>query len=132
MGELRDNTVGRLYRINFSILTAAPMTASNLKPDTPDEIRQARNSRLGDDFVDGVRCRKPSVVIAWRGQDPEHAEQSCISLEDALEVGDDYTSTRNSVTTHELTETYDFVPGTEPDAKLFDISSYTAYRPAPR
>jgi hypothetical protein len=128
-GEMKDNKNLHLYKINFTNHTAAEMAVSYPKPTLPDEILQARNSKLGDDFVDGVRCRKAATLIAWPGETPEKIGETCTSLEYALEIRHDYNSTHDSITTHDLTEVYDIVAGKEPDASLFDVTRFTVYQP---
>ncbi|HEY0702259.1 MAG TPA: hypothetical protein VGD60_05785 [Candidatus Acidoferrales bacterium] len=123
IGELMDNKKLHLCVINYTKGTLIPVRTCFKGPVTSEEILRARNSLLGDDFVDGVRCRRSATFIDWPGQEPERVGETCTSLDYVLEIRHDYTSTRNSVTTHDLTEIYNIVVPRQSHPRRSDISS---------
>jgi len=128
-GELSDNKNLFHYSINFKTKQAFQVGPRDQMPVTPDSELTSR-SRLGDDFVEGIRCRRCAVFIGWPDGRREPSGEICESIEYVLTLREDRHATQNGVTRHSVMEMYDIKLGVEPDRKLFDIEkNYTVFRP---
>ena len=131
-GELRDNKNHADYNINFNSKQAFQLNDEPLQPDTPDDFKNLAASTLGDDFVEGIKCRRTAVFMQWPDGRRERTGEDCVSIEYALRLREDRKLTQRGITRHATTEMYEIRLGVEPDPKLFDVSSqFQVYRPEP-
>ena len=89
---------------------------------------------LSQDSVEGYPCVRYPARLILPGKPPTVIGYSCRSESyDGLELKRETTNVDSSGrTVHSTFELYEIRPGVEPDAKLFDISSFTVYKPTPK
>jgi hypothetical protein len=119
-GETTDNRSLTHYSVNMKKKYAFELSKLPERV-TPDSYQNAAASTLGDQEIEGVRCRRSPVFFLWPDGRLEKMGETCVSIEYGLELRKDHQLTQDGVTRHSVTEMYDIKLGIEPDAKLFDL-----------
>lgn len=126
-GEMTDNKTLSHYTVNVK-QNVAFEDGKLLEKLTPGASQFAAASTLGDQVIDGIRCRRVPSFIMWPDGRKERNGEACVSIENDLQLRTDRQHTQNGVTHHGITELYDIQLGVEPDPKLFDLQKTTIYK----
>jgi hypothetical protein len=128
-GEMTDNNSLSHYSVNVKQKVAFE-TDKLLEKLTPGASQYAAASTLGDQVIEGIRCRRVPSFMMWPDGRKERMGEVCVSIEYDLELHKDNQLTQNGITHHAVTELYDIKLGVEPDPKLFDLQkTTTVYKP---
>jgi hypothetical protein len=128
--ELFDNTTGADFSLNTTAKTGMRMPSPNgTQILSPDYLKGASNSKLGTETIEGIVCYKVTSTLLFPDGRKEPAGDACQSPEYGLTLRmDTFAREQNGSVTHRtIRELYDIKLGAEPEAKLFDISSYEIY-----
>jgi hypothetical protein len=106
--------------------------ARNASPAPSSKAPASQN--LSQDSVEGYPCVRYPARLILPGKPPTVVGYSCRSESyDGLELKRETTTIDSSGrTVHSTFELYDIRPGVEPDARLFDLSNFTVYKPTPK
>lgn len=122
-GELFDNKGLAVYNLNFRYKQATQINDAPIEKASPDEFKNLTNSKLGDDSIEGIRCRRGGTAMRWPDGHIDKTGEYCASIEYALTLREDEKLTQKGVTRHATKEMYEIKLGVEPDPKLFDVSA---------
>jgi hypothetical protein len=125
---LTDREHDAFYKVDYQNHRAYQQSFAVSALQAPDNGPPPKG--LTQQSVEGIPCSKYPARLVVPGKAPVEIGYSCRAESyDSLELKRETTVESGGKTMHTTFELYNIQTGVEPDPKLFDLTSFTIYRP---